>query len=159
MILLVLASDSVIDHLYFMRLAYNEALKAFKANETPIGCIVVYEDDIIGKAYNMRNSAKNVLRHAEIIAIDQACTFIGDWRLEDCRLYVTVEPCAMCAGAIIQARIGEVVYGADNPKAGCAGSVLNILAEPGFNHQARIVSGVMEEECSSLMSSFFKRFR
>jgi len=159
MILSVLAGDSVTEHLHYMRLAYNEALKAFEANETPIGCIIVYNGNIAGKAYNMRNTAKNVLRHAEIMAIDQACAYLGDWRLEGCRLYVTVEPCAMCAGAIIQARIDEVVYGANNPKAGCAGSILNILAEPGFNHQACVISGVMEEECSRLMSDFFKRFR
>ena len=147
------------EHSYFMCLAYNEALKAFKANETPIGCVIVYNENIIGQAYNMRNKSKNVLRHAEIIAIDQACSVMGDWRLEGCRLYVTVEPCAMCAGAIIQARIDEVVYGADNPKAGCAGSVINILSEPRFNHQARIIKGVMEEKCSRLMSDFFRHFR
>ena len=147
------------DHLYFMLLAYNEALKAFEINETPIGCIIVYNENIIGQAYNMRNTAKNVLCHAEISAINQACAAMGDWRLEGCRLYVTLEPCAMCAGAIVQARIDEVIYGAPNPKAGCAGSILNILSEPRFNHQTRIVGGVMEAECSRLMSVFFKRFR
>ena len=149
----------MLDHLYFMRQAYNEALKAFEAEETPIGCIIVYNGNIIGRAYNLRNTAKNVLRHAEITAIDQACSVMGDWRLEGCSLYVTVEPCAMCAGAIIQARIDEVVYGADNPKAGCAGSVLNILSEPRFNHQAHIISGIMKEDCARLMSDFFKKFR
>ena len=147
------------DHLYFMSQAYKEALNAFELNETPIGCVVVYNENIIGRAFNMRNTAKNVLCHAEISAINQACVFMGDWRLEGCRLYVTLEPCAMCAGAVIQARMDEVVYGAKNPKAGCAGSILDILTEPKFNHQTRVVSGVMEEECSRLMSDFFKRFR
>jgi tRNA(adenine34) deaminase len=159
MILIILAGDNMPEHLYFMRQAFNEALKAFKAEETPVGCVIVFNDNIIGRACNMRNTFKNVLRHAEITAIDQACAFIGDWRLEGCRLYVTVEPCAMCAGAIIQARIEEVIFGAINPKAGCAGSVLNILSEPRFNHQARIISGVMEDKCSRLMRDFFKRFR
>ena len=159
MILIVIASDNMSDHLYFMRQAYNEALKAYEANETPIGCVIVYKDSIIGRACNMRNTDKNVLHHAEILAIDQACAYMGDWRLEGCRLYVTVEPCAMCAGAIIQARMSEVVFGAHNLKAGCAGSILNILCEPRFNHQARVTGGVMETECSRLMSDFFTRFR
>ena len=149
----------MIDHIYFMRQAYNEALKAFEANETPIGCVIIYNGNIIGRAHNRRNTAKNVLRHAEITAIDQACSVIGDWRLEGCSLYVTVEPCPMCAGAIIQARIDEVVYGTGNPKAGCAGSILNILSEPRFNHQARIISGIMEEDCARLMSDFFRLIR
>jgi len=147
------------DHLFFMRQAYDEALKAFEINETPVGCVVVYNENVIARAYNMRNTAKNVLRHAELSAIGAACAVIGDWRLEGCALYVTIEPCAMCAGAIIQARIETVVFGARNPKAGCAGSILNILDEPLFNHRARIVSGVMEEECSRLMSEFFRKFR
>ena len=147
------------EHLFFMRQAYEEALKAFEINETPVGCVIVYDENIIARGYNRRNTAKNVLRHAELSAIDAACAVIGDWRLEGCGLYVTVEPCAMCAGAIIQARIETVVFGARNPKAGCAGSILNILEEPRFNHQARVISGVMEEECSRLMSEFFKRFR
>ena len=147
------------DHLFFMKEAYNEALKAFAIDETPIGCVIVYNGVIIGRAYNMRNTAKNVLRHAEISAIDQACGVIGDWRLEGCGIYITLEPCAMCAGAIIQARIDEVIFGARNPKAGCAGSIMNILSEPKFNHQARVIGGVMEEECAKLMSGFFKRFR
>ena len=147
------------DHLYFMQQAYNEAVKAFEIGETPIGCVIVYNEKVIGRAFNMRNTSKNVLCHAEISAINQACSAMRDWRLEGCSLYVTLEPCAMCAGAIIQARIDEVVFGAYNPKGGCAGSVLDILSEPRFNHQARIVSGVMETECSRLMSDFFKRFR
>jgi len=147
------------DDLYFMRQAYEEAIKAYGLNETPIGCVIVYHESIIGRAYNKRNTAKNVLYHAEISAINQACQAIGDWRLEGCRLYVTLEPCAMCAGAIIQARMDGVIFGARNPKAGCAGSLLNILSDPRFNHQARVTGGVMEEECSRLMSDFFKRFR
>ena len=147
------------DHILFMREAVVEAIKAYEINETPIGCVIVYNESVIARAYNMRNTAKNVLRHAEISAIDRACAVIGDWRLEGCRLYVTVEPCAMCAGAIVQARMDGVVFGAYNPKAGCAGSILNILDEPRFNHQVNVTGGVMEAECSRLMSDFFKRFR
>jgi tRNA(adenine34) deaminase len=143
----------------FMRIAYDEALKAKALNEVPVGCVIEYNGAIIGKGCNRRVTDKNTLSHAEITAIGQACSAMGDWRLEGCRLFVTVEPCAMCAGAIIQARISEVVYGAENPKAGCAGSILDILREPRFNHQARVISGVMAEECAALMKEFFRQFR
>jgi len=142
-----------------MEEAYAEALKAFEINEVPIGCVIVYEEKIIGRGHNRRNIEGNVLAHAEIIAINQACNFLGDWRLEGCCLYVTIEPCPMCAGAILQARIPTVVYGAANPKAGCVGSVYNLLDEPRFNHQVQVFAGVGEEMCAGLMRSFFSRRR
>ena len=144
---------------YFMSKALTEARRAFDAGEVPIGCVVTFDDKIIGSAANERTARKNVLYHAEIIAIDEACRFIGDWRLEGCRLYVTLEPCPMCAGAIVQARIPVVVFGAKSPKAGCAGSILDILNEPRFNHRAEVIPGVCESECAALMSEFFLRFR
>lgn len=144
---------------FFMRQAYAEALNAYDNNETPIGCIIVFNSEIIASAANERARRKNALYHAEIIAINRACAVLGDWRLENCKLYVTIEPCPMCAGAIVQARIPEVVFGAANPKAGCGGSILNILNEPRFNHRVSVTSGVMERECAELMSRFFGRFR
>ena len=144
---------------YFMKEALKEARRAFELGEVPIGCVIAQHGKIIARAANERATRGNALCHAEILAIGEACEKIGDWRLEDCRLYVTIEPCPMCAGAIIQARIPVVVYGAKNPKAGCAGSILNILEEPRFNHQAQVVSGVLEEECAGVMKEFFTRFR
>ncbi len=143
----------------FMRLALEEAKRAFDNGEVPVGCVIVREGEVISRAANERAAKKNSLYHAEMLAINEACKKIGDWRLEDCRLYVTVEPCPMCAGAIIQARVPVVIYGAANPKAGCAGSILNILNERRFNHQSRVISGVLEDESSALMSLFFQRFR
>ena len=145
--------------IFYMKEAYKEALIAFDLGEVPIGCIITYQDKIIGRGHNRRTIEKNVLYHGEMIAIDQACTRLGDWRLEDCRLYVTVEPCPMCAGAILQARVPVVIYGAKNPKAGCAGSILNLFDNPQFNHRAEVIAGVYEEECAALMKSFFLRFR
>ena len=144
---------------YYMNEALKEARHAYNLNEVPIGCVIVKDDKIIARAANERVTRGNVLYHAEILAIGQACEAIGDWRLEDCRIYITIEPCPMCAGAIIQARIPMVVYGAKNPKAGCGGSILNILEEPRFNHQAQVISGVLEEECANIMKEFFQRFR
>ncbi len=143
----------------YMKIALAEAQKAYDNNEVPIGCIIVYNDMVIGKGSNMRITDKNVLSHAEIIAINEACGFMKDWRLEDCTLYVTVEPCPMCAGAIVQARIKRVVFGAENPKAGCAGSIVNLLQNDSFNHQTEVEKGVCADECAFLMKSFFKRFR
>ena len=140
---------------YFMAEALIEARRAYELGEVPIGCVITQGGEIIARAANERATRKSALCHAEILAIGQACEKIGDWRLEDCRLYVTIEPCPMCAGAIVQARIPVVVYGAKNPKAGCAGSILNILEEPRFNHQAQVVSGVCEDECAKLMRAFF----
>ena len=143
----------------YMKEAIRQARKAWKLNEVPIGCVIVYEDKIIGRGYNRRIADKNVLSHAEIIAIRKACIKMGDWRLEGCIMYVTLEPCPMCAGAIVQARIPKVVIGSMNPKAGCAGSVLDMLHEPGFNHQVETETGLMEEECSLLLKDFFRALR
>lgn len=147
------------DYEKFMRLAYDEAEKAAEIDEIPIGCVIVLDDEIIGRGYNRRVIEKNVLAHAEIIALNEACKNIGDWRVEGATLFVTVEPCPMCAGAIVQARIKEVVFGTRNPKAGCVGSVCNLLQEERFNHQVEIVEGVMAEECQLQMKEFFKELR
>lgn len=143
----------------YMRQALFEAEKAREIWEVPIGAVIVQNGVMIAKGYNQRNSKKNPLYHAELIAINQAAAVVGDWRLEDCTLYVTVEPCPMCAGAIVQARIPRVVFGTRNKKAECAGSILDILNEPRFNHQVEVVEGVLQEEASMLMSLFFKEFR
>ena len=137
----------------------KQAKKAYDKLETPIGCVIVHEDKIIARGYNKRNMKKNTLAHAEILAINKASKVLGDWRLEDCTMYVTLEPCPMCAGAIVQARIPHVVIGSMNPKAGCAGSVLNLLQQDGLNHQVEITKGVLAEECSGLMTSFFRELR
>lgn len=143
----------------YMKEAIRQAKKAYVLEETPIGCVLVHDGKIIARGYNKRNKKKNTLAHAELIVINKASRVLGDWRLEECTMYVTLEPCPMCAGAIVQARIPKVVVGSMNPKAGCAGSVLNLLDMPGFNHQAEVVRGVLEEPCSQLMSSFFKELR
>ncbi len=143
----------------YMRQAIRQAKKAEALGEVPIGCVIEYDGKIIARGYNRRTTDHSALAHAEIIAIKKACKKIGDWRLEDCTLYVTLEPCPMCAGAIIQARIPKVVMGCMNPKAGCAGSVLDMLHEQGFNHQAESQSGVLGEECSAMMKAFFKKLR
>lgn len=143
----------------YMRAAMRQAVKAAEIGEVPIGCIIVHENKVIARGYNRRTIDKNVLSHAEIIAIRKACKKIGDWRLEDCTLYVTLEPCPMCAGAIVQARIPRVVIGCMNPKAGCAGSVLNLLQEEGFNHQVETETGVLGAACSMMMKSFFRELR
>ena len=143
----------------FMKQAVKQAKKAYDKLETTIGCVIVHEDKIIARGYNKRNMKKNTLAHAEILAINKASKMLGDWRLEDCTMYVTLEPCPMCAGAIVQARIPRVVIGSMNPKAGCAGSVLNLLQQDGLNHQVEITKGVLAEECSGLMTSFFRELR
>lgn len=143
----------------FMREALRQAKRAYAREETPIGCVIVYEGKMIARGYNLRNQKKNALAHAEIRAIHKASKVIGDWRLEDCTMYVTLEPCPMCAGAIVQARMKRVVIGSCNPKAGCAGSVINLLQMEGLNHQVEICKGVLEEECSQMMSSFFRELR
>ena len=147
------------NHEYYMKMALKEAKKAYKLGEVPIGCVIVCEDKIIGRGYNRRNTDKSTLAHAEIAAIKKASKIIGDWRLEDCTLYVTLEPCQMCAGAIVQARIPTVIMGSMNPKAGCAGSILNILEVPEFNHQVHTIKGILEEECSQMLTTFFKELR
>ncbi|MCR5153593.1 MAG: tRNA adenosine(34) deaminase TadA [Lachnospiraceae bacterium] len=143
----------------YMKEAIKQAKKAGRLMEVPIGCVIVYEGKIIARGCNMRNTKKTTLAHAELLAIKKAAKVIGDWRLEGCTMYITLEPCQMCAGAIIQARMQRVVIGSMNKKAGCAGSVLNILEEPRFNHMAEVTRGVLEEECSEMLSSFFKELR
>lgn len=143
----------------YMKEALKEAKKAYRLGEVPIGCVIVYEGKIIGRGYNRRNTDKSTLSHAEITAIKKASKYIGDWRLEGCTLYVTLEPCQMCSGAIIQARVDRVVMGSMNPKAGCGGSLLNILENDLFNHQALVTRGILDEECSALLTTFFKELR
>lgn len=146
---------------FFLKAAVKQAKKAGQINEVPIGCIIVFEDEIIARGYNRRNIDKSTLSHAEIIAINKACKKLDDWRLENCTMYITLEPCPMCAGAIVQSRIKRVVIGAMNPKAGCAGSVLNILQTSGLNHQTEVtfVSGSIHSECVNLLTDFFKSLR
>lgn len=143
----------------YMKQALAQARKAYKLGDVPIGCIIVYEGKIIARGYNRRNADNNTLSHAELNAIKKASKYLGDWRLDNCEMYVTLEPCQMCAGAIIQSRIKKVYIGAMNPKAGCAGSVLNLLNEAGFNHQAETEIGILEGECSKLLKDFFVELR
>lgn len=143
----------------YMREAIKQAKKAYALDEVPIGCVIVQDNKIIARGYNRRNTDKNALAHAEISAIKKASKKTGDWRLEDCTMYVTLEPCQMCAGAIVQSRMKKVVIGAMNPKAGCAGSVINILQMKQFNHQAEMENGILEKECADMLSTFFKELR
>lgn len=147
------------EHECYMQAALEEAQKAFDLGEVPIGAVIVRNGEIIGRGHNERNTGKSPLLHAEITAIGQAAEAVGDWRLEDCSLYVTIEPCPMCAGAIVQARIPLVVFGARNAKAGCAGSILDLLREPRFNHQATVLEGVLETDCRRMMQRFFRSLR
>ena len=143
----------------YMRQALAQARKARALEEVPIGCVIVYEGKVIARGYNRRNTDKNTLAHAELIAIRRASRRLGDWRLEGCTMYITLEPCQMCAGAIVQARVTRVVVGSMNPKAGCAGSVLDLLHVPRFNHQVELTQGVLSEECSRMLSDFFRHLR
>ena len=143
----------------YMKEAIRQARKAYAIGEVPIGCVIVYKDKIIGRGYNRRMADKNTLSHAELIAIRKASRKMDDWRLEECTMYVTLEPCQMCSGAIVQSRMSRVVVGCMNPKAGCAGSILNLLQMKEFNHQAELTTGVLEEECSQMMKDFFKELR
>ena len=143
----------------FMKEAIRQAKKAYLLEEVPIGCVIVQDGKIIARGYNRRNTDKNTLSHAELIAIKKAAKKLGDWRLEGCTMYVTLEPCQMCAGAMMQARLTEAVIGCMNPKAGCAGSVLNILEMDGFNHKVQVTRGVLEEQCSNMLSQFFRALR
>ena len=143
----------------FMRAAMREAKKAEALMEVPIGCVIVYEGKIIARGYNRRNTDHNTLAHAETCAIRKAAKKLGDWRLEGCTLYVTLEPCPMCAGAIVQARVTNCVIGCMNPKAGCAGSVTNLLEMSGFNHRVNVKRGILENECSEMLSAFFRELR
>lgn len=143
----------------YMKEALRQAEKAAQLNEVPIGCVIVYQGKIIGRGYNRRKVDKNTLSHAELNAIRKASKKLGDWRLDDCEMYVTLEPCQMCSGAIVQARIKKVYIGCMNPKAGCAGSIFNLLQVEEFNHMVEIEQGILEEECSSLLKKFFKELR
>ena len=146
-------------HEKYMKEAIRQAKKALAIDEVPIGCVIVRDGEIIARGYNRRNKDKNTLSHAELNAIRKASRRLGDWRLEGCTMYVTLEPCQMCAGALVQSRIDEVVIACMNPKAGCAGSVMNLLQVEKFNHQVRIVTGILEEQCSGMLSDFFKALR
>ncbi|MBP5275631.1 MAG: tRNA adenosine(34) deaminase TadA [Lachnospiraceae bacterium] len=147
------------NHEKFMKAAMAQAKKGAEIGEVPIGCVIVRDGKIIARGYNKRKKDKNTLSHAELIAINKACKKTGDWRLEDCVLYVTLEPCQMCAGAIVQARIPLVVIGCKNEKAGCAGSIINLFNVDKFNHQVDTIEGVLEEECSFMLTDFFKGLR
>ncbi|MDP4180370.1 MAG: tRNA adenosine(34) deaminase TadA [Bacillota bacterium] len=146
-------------HEKFMKQAYNEALKAYKKLETPVGAVIVLDGKIIARGHNKRESNQDPTLHAEIIAIKKAAKKLGSWRLTDCDMYVTLEPCPMCAGALIQSRIRNLFFGAFDPKAGAAGSVINILALEKFNHKVEVINGIMEDECSKILKDFFKELR
>ena len=143
----------------YMKEALRQAKKAYALMEVPIGCVIVYEGKIIARGYNRRNTDQNTTSHAEINAIRRASKKLGDWRLEGCTIYITLEPCQMCAGAIVQSRITRAVIGSMNPKAGCAGSVLNLLEMPEFNHQVKVDRGILDEQCSTMLSGFFRELR
>lgn len=143
----------------YMELAIKEALKAKAIGEVPIGAVIVHNDEVVGSGYNLRESEQRSIAHAEMIAIDQACASMGTWRLEDATLYVTLEPCPMCAGAIVLSRVKRVVYGAADPKGGCAGTLMNLLNEKRFNHQVEVAKGILEEECGLMLSDFFRDLR
>ncbi|MGL4337419.1 MAG: tRNA adenosine(34) deaminase TadA [Turicibacter sp.] len=147
------------DHTSFMKEAIIEAQKAKDIEEVPIGAVIVRGEEIIARAYNLRETIQLSNAHAEMIAIQKANEVVGSWRLEECTLYVTLEPCPMCAGAIVQSRIPRVVYGASDPKGGCCGTIYNLLDEPRFNHQCEVIAGVLEDECGQLLSDFFRSLR
>lgn len=143
----------------YMKEAIKQARKAMAIGEVPIGCVIVYNDKIIGRGYNRRMKDKNTLSHAELNAIKKASKVMNDWRLDGCEMYITLEPCQMCSGAIVQSRIKKVYVGAMNPKAGCAGSIMNLLQVPQFNHQVEFEKGILEEECSQMLTTFFRELR
>ncbi|KML08453.1 adenosine deaminase [Bacillus safensis] len=143
----------------FMQEAISEALKAEQIGEVPIGAIIVVDDQIVSRAHNLRESEQRAIAHAELLAIDEACKAAGSWRLEDAVLYVTLEPCPMCAGAIVLSRVKKVVFGAYDPKGGCAGTLMNLLDDERFNHQSEVIGGVLENECGELLSQFFRNLR
>ncbi len=147
------------EHLEFMQQAIEESKKAQTIGEVPIGAVIVKDDKIIARAHNLRETSQLSTAHAELLAIHEANKALGSWRLEECTLYVTLEPCPMCTGAIVQSRIPKVVYGAKDPKGGCCGTIYNLLEEQQFNHQCEVISGVMEEECGQLLTTFFKELR
>lgn len=148
-----------IDDKYYMNEAIKEAKKAEALQEVPIGAVLVMGGEIVARAHNLRESEQNATAHAELLAIDRACKQERSWRLEDATLYVTLEPCPMCAGAIILSRVKRVVYGASDPKGGCAGTLMNLLEDSRFNHQCEVTTGVLAEECGQLLSDFFRKLR
>lgn len=154
-----LTPEELAVHNKYMDKAIAQAKRAYANGDVPIGCVIVHDDRIIARGFNKRNLKKTTLAHAEILAIEQASRKLGDWRLEECTMYVTLEPCQMCAGAIVQARIPEVVIGCMNPKAGCAGSIINLLDMKQFNHQVGVIKGVRQQECSDMMKQFFRELR
>ncbi|QEO64330.1 nucleoside deaminase [Bacillus altitudinis] len=143
----------------FMQEAISEALKAKQIGEVPIGAVIVVDDQIVSRAHNLRESEQRSIAHAELLAIDEACKMTGSWRLEDAVLYVTLEPCPMCAGAIVLSRVKKVIFGAYDPKGGCAGTLMNLLDDERFNHQSEVIGGVLENECGELLSQFFRDLR
>jgi tRNA(adenine34) deaminase len=143
----------------WMRVALEEAQKAAAIGEVPIGAVIVRNGEIVGRGYNRRETDRDPTAHAEMIAIREAAAHLGGWRLIGCSLYVTLEPCPMCAGAILQSRIERVVYGASDPKGGCAGTLMNLLTDGRFNHRAEVVGGVLAEESGSFLTGFFRRLR
>ncbi|WP_068777814.1 tRNA adenosine(34) deaminase TadA [Paenibacillus sp. FJAT-26967] len=147
------------EHEHWMQEAIKEASKAEMLREVPIGAVIVRDNEIIGRGHNLRETSLDPTAHAEVIAIREASERIGAWRLLECRLYVTLEPCPMCAGAIVQARIPQVIYGTTDPKAGCAGTLMNLLQEERFNHRVDIVSGVLQQECAAQLTNFFRGLR
>lgn len=147
------------NHQFYMEIAIEEAKKAGNIGEVPIGAIIVKNNEIIARAHNLRESEQDPTAHAEHIAIQRAASVLGSWRLEGCSLYVTLEPCVMCAGSIVMSRIPSVIYGAKDPKGGCAGSLMNLLQEERFNHRATVEFGILEEACSQLLTTFFRNIR
>ena len=148
-----------IEHEHFMKEALKEAKKAYKKGEVPIGAVIVYRNKIISRGYNLRESKKNSLLHAEIIAINKACRKLKSWRLDECDLYVTLEPCPMCAGAIIESRIKNIFFGAKEPKSGCVISKVSLLQDGLFNHNVNVGENLIESECSQILKDFFKELR
>ncbi|WP_151737979.1 tRNA adenosine(34) deaminase TadA [Paenibacillus tengchongensis] len=146
-------------HEHWMREAITEARKAEALGEVPIGAVIVHNEQIIGRGYNLRETTLDSTAHAEMVAIREASTALGSWRLLDCRLYVTLEPCPMCAGAMVQSRLPLTVYGTTDPKAGCAGTLMNLLQEPRFNHRPEVIEGILQEECAGLLTAFFRKLR
>ncbi|MGE7768697.1 tRNA adenosine(34) deaminase TadA [Peribacillus sp. NPDC096540] len=147
------------DDAYYMKLALKEAEKAQMLNEVPIGALIVIDDQIVSRGHNLRETEQNATAHAELLAINEACGSLGSWRLEEATLYVTLEPCPMCAGAILQSRVKRVVFGAHDPKAGCAGTFMDLLQDERFNHQCEVTSGVLRDECGGILTAFFKELR
>lgn len=150
--------DQTMDE-YFMKEALKEAGEAGELAEVPIGAVIVIGEKIVSRAHNLRESNQSAVAHAELLAIDQACKVMGSWRLEEATLYVTLEPCPMCSGAIILSRVKRVVYGAADPKGGCAGTFMNLLQDARFNHQSEVTAGILENECSQMLSDFFRGIR